>query len=83
MRNWSDIYTAGEMRQIVQQDSNYWPADFLGVVHRWFADELLDDWLENHDEKDYRDRISQIVDDMTYGYNDSDDGEQMQLNLQY
>jgi len=80
--NWSDLYTAGEMRQIVQQDSNYWPANFLGLVHKWFADELLDDWLENHSEDQYRDEIVRIVDEMTMTYEDND-GEQLQLNFKY
>ena len=80
--NWTDLYTAGEMRQIVQQDSNYWPANFLGLVHRWFADELLDDWLNNHDEDQYRDEIVRIVDEMTGGYEDNN-GEQLQLNFKY
>ena len=48
--NWTDLYTAGEMRQIVQGDSNYWPANFLGIVHTWFAGDLLDDWLNNYSE---------------------------------
>ena len=69
--NWTDLYTAGEMRQIVQQDSNYWPANFLGLVHKWFADELLDDWLNNHSEDQYRDEIVRIVDEMTSGYEDN------------
>lgn len=80
--NWTDLYTAGEMRQIVQQDSNYWPANFLGLVHRWFADELLDDWLNNHSEDQYRDEIVRIVDEMTSGYEDNN-GEQLQLNFKY
>ena len=80
--NWTDLYTAGEMRQIVQQDSNYWPANFLGLVHKWFADELLDDWLENHSEDQYRDEIVRIVDEMTAGYEDNN-GEQLQLNFKY
>ena len=80
--NWTDLYTAGEMRQIVQQDSNYWPANFLGLVHKWFADELLDDWLENHSEDQYRDEIVRIVDEMTSGYEDNN-GEQLQLNFKY
>ena len=82
MANWTDLYTAGEMRQIVQQDSNRWPANFLGLVHSWFADELLDDWLNNHDEDQYRDEIARIVDEMTMGYN-NDDGTQLQLNFKY
>lgn len=80
--NWTDLYTAGEMRQIVQQDSNYWPANFLGLVHKWFADELLDDWLNNHSEDQYRDEIVRIVDEMTGGYEDNN-GEQLQLNFKY
>jgi len=80
--NWTDLYTAGEMRQIVQQDSNYWPANFLGIVHKWFADELLDDWLNNHSEDQYRDEIVRIVDEMTSGYEDNN-GEQLQLNFKY
>lgn len=80
--NWTDLYTAGEMRQIVQADSNYWPANFLGLVHKWFADELLDDWLNNHSEDQYRDEIVRIVDEMTSGYEDNN-GEQLQLNFKY
>jgi len=80
--NWTDLYTAGEMRQIVQGDSNYWPANFLGLVHKWFADELLDDWLNNHSEDQYRDEIVRIVDEMTGGYEDNN-GEQLQLNFKY
>ena len=80
--NWTDLYTAGEMRQIVQGDSNYWPANFLGLVHKWFADELLDDWLNNHSEDQYRDEIVRIVHEMTGGYEDNN-GEQLQLNFKY
>lgn len=83
MSHWTDFYTAGQMRQIVQQDPNKWPANFLTVVHSWFADELLDDWLENHDDDQYKETIARIVDDMTYGYKDSDDGQQLQMNFKY
>lgn len=69
-----DIYTAAQLREIYLEKE--WPQDFKDWVNREIAYELLDSWLENADTEDYKERVRNIVEDMTYGYED-DDGNEM------
>lgn len=70
-----DEYTAAELRDIFREDTNSWPEEFCIHVNNLLADELLDEWLDNHDDSQYRGRIRQIIEDLTYGYEDDDGNE--------
>jgi len=74
--HWSNFYSASQMREIFKTPTNTWSEDFLRLVHQWLADELLDSYLENIDENQYRERIRGIVEDMTYGCED-DNGHEL------
>lgn len=70
-----DDYSAGELREIFREDTNSWPEDFCHYVNNQLADQLLDEWLDNHDDGQYRERIRDIIEDLTYGYEDDDGNE--------
>lgn len=69
-----DNYSAYQLRQIFAETE--WPEDFKKWVHEEIAYELLDSWLSDIDDDIYRDRVRNIVEDMTYGYKD-EDGKEM------
>ncbi len=70
-----DAYSAGEIREIFREDTNSWPEEFCSHLNNMLANELLDEWLENNDDSQYRARIRSIVEDLTYGYEDDDGNE--------
>lgn len=78
--HWSDNFSAGQMREMFKKPTNSWSDEFLKVVHQWLADELLDSWLESHDDDQYRERIKDIVEEITYGYEDDNGKEMLEFN---
>ena len=70
-----DSYSASELREIFREDTNSWPEEFCSHLNNMLANELLDEWLENHDDSKYREKIRDIVEDLTYGYEDDDGNE--------
>lgn len=70
-----DSYSASELREIFREDTNSWPEDFCNYVNNQLADQLLDDWLDNHNDGQYRARIRYIIENLTYGYEDDDGNE--------
>lgn len=78
--HWSDKFSAGQMRDMFKQPTNSWSEDFIRVVNQWLADELLDSWLGDHDDDQYRERIKDIVEEITYGYEDDSGNEMLEFN---
>lgn len=67
-----DEFTAAELRETWREPTESWPDDFCEYVNNLFASSLLDRWLENHTDDEYREEIRQYVEDLTYGYTDDD-----------
>lgn len=78
--HWSDHFSAGDLREMFKKPTNSWSEEYLEVVNQWLADELLDSFLESHDDQQYRERIKGIVEDMTYGYEDNDGKEMLDFD---
>ena len=75
-----DDYTAAELREIFREPTNSWPEDFLCFVNDELSDDLLDNWLEEHSDEEYRSRVKDIVEHWTYGYEDEDGNELLEFN---
>lgn len=75
-----DTYSAYEVRDIWRDDTNSWPEDFILSVNDVLASDLLDQWLESHSDAEYRERVREIVEDETYGYEDEDGNEMLDFN---
>ena len=75
-----DIYSAAELRDIFRDPTESWPENFCNFVNRQLADDLLDGWIENSGDNEYRDRIKDIVEDWTYGYNDENGKEMLEFD---
>ena len=73
-----DIYSPYQLRQIFNE--KHWPEDFKDMIHQEIAYELLDGWLESVDNSSYKERVRQIVENLTYGYED-ENGKEM-LNFE-
>lgn len=70
MDNIFDEFTAAELREIFRKPTEHWPEDFCNYVHGIMANNLLDMWLGDHSDSEYREEVRQIVEDFTYGYTD-------------
>jgi len=68
-----DHYSPYQLRQIFVEKE--WPKDFLDAIHREIAYELLDSWLENVDDEAYNERVRNIIENLTYGYEDENGNE--------
>ena len=79
MINIFDDFNPDEMREIWREPTESWPDDFCEYVNNILAAQLLDSWLENHSDKDYREEVRQIVEDITYGYTDEDGNEMLEF----
>ncbi len=74
MNNIFDEYNPYELRQIFTKKD--WPKEFKNAIHEEIAYDLLDSWLETVDEEAYKEKIRDIIENLTYGYED-DDGNEM------
>ena len=70
MDNIFDEFTAAELREIFRKPTEHWPEDFCNYVHSIMENNLLDMWLGDHSDSEYREEVRQIVEDFTYGYTD-------------
>lgn len=70
-----DDFTPYQLRQIFLEKN--WPEEFRDWIHKEIAYELLDSWLESVDDASYEERIRQIIENMTYGYEDEDGNEML------
>ena len=75
-----DSYSAAELREIFRDPTESWPENFCNFVNRQLADDLLDQWLEQSSDNEYRDRVKDIVEDLTYGYEDKDGNEMLEFD---
>ena len=75
-----DEFNPAEMREIFREPTENWPEDFCVFVNDLLADELLDDWLDNHNDEQYRERIRDVVETFTYGYTDEDGNELLEFD---
>lgn len=80
MDNIFDDFSASELREIFLEPTDNWPDDFCDYIHRLMADNLLDMWLGDHSEQEYRDEVRSIIEEMTYGYTDEDGNELLEFN---
>jgi hypothetical protein len=71
-----DDYTPEQLREVFREPTNSWPEDFICFVNDELSDDLLDQWLESHDDEEYRDKVKNIIEDITYGQED-DEGNEM------
>lgn len=58
------MYTAEQVREIFENPISKWPEDFLNYVNNIFASELLDQWIYSHSDKDYREKVKEIIEDI-------------------
>jgi hypothetical protein len=75
-----DDYTPAQMREIFLEPTNSWPEDFICFVNDELSDDLLDQWLESHSDEEYRDKVKNIIEDTTYGYEDEDGNEMLEFD---
>lgn len=74
--HWSDHFTAGQLREVFSKPTKSWSKEYRDIVNEILAYELLDAFIENADDEQYRERIKEIVESTTYGYQD-DEGNEM------
>lgn len=74
-----DEFNPSELREIFREPTESWPDDFVVFVNDLLADELLDGWLEGRDDAEYRDRIRNIVEEVTRGYTDEEGNELLEF----
>jgi predicted deacylase len=74
-----DIYSASELRDIFRDSTDSWPESFCSYVNRELAESLLDIWLDNHSDKEYREEVREIIENLTYGYEDENGNEMFEL----
>jgi len=78
MDNIFDKYTAAQLREIyTNTPQEKWPEDFLHWIHDEMACELLDNWLEQAEMDEYMEKAREIIEDLTYGYEDEDGNEML------
>jgi hypothetical protein len=75
-----DEYTAAEMREIFREPTENWPEEFCNYVHGIMANNLLDMWLGDHDDNEYREEVRSIIEEITYGYTDDDGNELLEFD---
>ena len=82
MSNIFDNYPPYQLRQIFLDKDNEWPEDFKQFIHEEIAYELLDSWLETVDSDVYDEKVRDIIENLTYGYEDEDGNEMLEFNLE-
>lgn len=73
-----DVYSAYQLRQIFREKN--WPEDFRNWINQEIATELLDSWLESVSEETYTDTVRNIIENMTYGYEDENGKEMLEFH---
>ncbi len=80
MDNIFDYYTAQEIRDFYHDGMDSWPDNFRHWIHDQMANDLLDQWLETVTDEEYMERARDIVECETYGYEDDDGNEMLELD---
>jgi hypothetical protein len=68
---WSEAMPPDAMRAEWRKPIGKWSQLFLLVVGRLLAQELLDAFLEHHDDEQVRERFREVIDRVTTGQKDS------------
>lgn len=79
MDNIFDYYTAKEIRDMYRDGMDSWPDNFRHWMHDQMASDLLDQWLETVEDEEYMERARDIIESFTYGYEDDDGKEMLEL----
>lgn len=80
MDNIFDYYTAQEIRSMYRDGMDSWPDNFRHWIHDQMASDLLDQWLETVEDEEYMERARDIIESFTYGYEDDDGKEMLELD---
>lgn len=80
MDNIFDYYTAQEIRDFYHDGMDSWPDNFRHWIHDQMANDLLDQWLETVEDEQYMERARDIIESFTYGYEDDDGNEMLELD---
>ncbi len=64
---WDEALSPHEMRSEWRKPIDRWSKKFLVVVGRLLAQELLDAFLEQHDDEQVRERFRQVIESATEG----------------
>lgn len=80
MDNIFDLYTAYELRSMYRDGMDSWPDNFRHWIHDQMASDLLDQWLETVTDEEYMERARDIIECETYGYEDDDGNEMLELD---
>jgi hypothetical protein len=73
-----DTYDPHQLRTIFKQKE--WPQEFSNFVNTHIAFELLENWLENIDDKTYKEKVRSIIESETYGYEDEYGNEMLEFD---
>ena len=73
-----DSYSPYQLRQIFREKN--WPEDFRNWINQEIATELLDSWLESVSEETYTDTVRNIIENMTFGYDDENGKEMLEFH---
>lgn len=66
-------YTSKEIKSVVDKPFEEWPEDITMYLNDIMAGELMDQWLYSHSDREYREYIHSIVDDLTSHIEDNDE----------
>lgn len=80
MNNIFDAYSPYQLRQIFLDKTNEWPEDYKKYIHEQIAYDLLDSWLDSIDSDIYDEKVRDIIETLTYGYEDENGNEMLDFN---
>lgn len=60
-----DAYTLDEVKGFHASPPETWPDLFRRCIERHLANELLDAWLESHDDDEIEDRMRDVIESVT------------------
>ncbi len=80
MDNIFHYYTPQEIRDMYRDGMDSWPNNFRHWIHDQMANDLLEQWLETVTDEEYMERARDIVECETYGYEDDDGNEMLELD---
>lgn len=56
-----DFYTKTDISKLLNSPPELWPQKFKDIMLLNFANELVSEWLENHSDEEYYNKIKQIA----------------------
>lgn len=73
MSNIFGTYTSKEIKSVIKKPFEEWPEDITLYLQDIMAGELMDQWLYSHSDREYREYLNGIVDDLTSNIEDNDE----------